>query len=281
MVGLGEASGDDLSRAAGLFALGNAELFFGELRQSRRHIEDAIALARPLWRPGPAAAFLWVNPLVFALSILGLGFALSDDEEPAVAASREAAELANAGGHAFWLLGVQLCAAIGHACAGRVAEAEAEAERCIALGRATGLAVVVTVAEVIRSWAIARGDPGPAELSQLRADLVTCDAEGVRMWRPFRQGLLADACFQAGRWEDAVAAADEGLAQCSASGERLYEAELHRLRGLALAAGGRAEADDAEASLRRAVSVAQSQGATLFLRRATDSLSRLLASATS
>lgn len=99
------------------------------------------------------------------------------------------------------------------------------------------------------------------------------------MWRPFRLALLADASLQAQRWDEAVAATDEGLAQCEAYGERVCEAELHRLRGLALAAaagmGAGGATDEAEASLRRAVSVAQDQGATLFVRRATDCLERL------
>ena len=119
--------------------------------------------------------------------------------------------------------------------------------------------------------------PAPTELAQLRADLAACDDAGVRMWRPFRLALLADACSEARRWEEAVAAADEGLAQCDASGERACEADLHRLRGSALAATGR-EGDEAETSIRRAISLAEDQGATLFLHRASEALDRFMAS---
>jgi tetratricopeptide (TPR) repeat protein len=276
MIALGDASEDDLCRAAGLFALGNSELFVGAVRDSRQHVEDAIAIARPHWEQSPDAASLWVNPLVFALAILSVGLTLSDEDGPAEVAALEAATLAESADHLFWLVGVQLCVAIGHAFAGRVAEAGAEADRCIDLGRSTALRVVVSVAAVIRTWATARLDPKPAGLARLRADLDACDAEGVRMWRPFCLGLLADGCCEAGRWEEAVAAADEGLAHCEASGERVYEAELHRLRSVALAETGRAGADaEARASLRRAVSVATAQGATVFLRRATESMGRL------
>jgi len=281
MAGLGQATGDALGVAAGLFAIGNAELFHGELGASRGHVEEAIALARPLWEQSPAPDSLWVNPLVFALAIRGLGLSLAGEEGPGAAALLEAEELAAAAGHPFWTIGVQLCAAIGHACGGRVAEAGAEAERCIESGQAIGLRVVVTVAAVVRSWAVARSAirPGPDERARLRADLEECDAEGVRMWRPFRLGLLADTALHAGCWNDAVTAADAGLADCAVSGERVYEAELHRLRGLALAATGPGAAQRAEASLRRAVSVAEAQGARLFLRRATDGLDRLLSPA--
>lgn len=277
MLALGEATGSPLSRAAGLFTLGNAELFMGHLRDSRRHIDDAIAIARPLWEHSPEVAVRWVNPLVFALAVVGLGMALSDDEESAAAALREAGDLAYLAGHPFWPVGVHLCAAIRHAWGARPGQALAEAERCIALGQATGLRETVVVAEVIRSWAMFRADPGPTELTQLRADLAACDDAGVRMWRPFRLALLADACSQERRWEEAVAAADEGLAQCDAAGERACEAELHRLRGSALAATGQ-KGDDAEASIRRAISLAREQGATRFLHLASDALDRFTAS---
>ena len=221
-----------------------------------------------------------MNPLVFARAVGGLGLALSGEDEQAAAALLEAGELAQAAGHPFWPVGVQLCAAIRHAWGGRVGQARAEAERCIALGQAAGLREPVAVAVVIRSWAIARVDPAPTALAQLRADLAACDDDGVRMWRPFRLALLADACSEARRWEEAVAAADEGLAQCDLVGERLCESDLHRLRGTALAeGGGGSDAKSAETSIRRAISVAEQQGATLFLRRASDALDRFMASA--
>jgi DNA-binding SARP family transcriptional activator/RecA/RadA recombinase len=275
MLALGKASDDPLGCAAGLFTLGNAELFMGRLQDSRGHIDDAITIARPLWEQTSDVAFLWVNPLVFALAVLGLGLALSDEEESAAASLREAGDLARAAGHPFWPVGVHLCAAIRHAWGARAGTALAEAERCIALGQATGVRETVAVAAVIRSWAIAVTDPGPAELTRLRADLVACDEAGVRMWRPFRLALLADACIQGRCWQEAVAAADEGLAQCDAVGERACEAELHRLRGSALAATGQ-NRDDAETSLRRAISLAREQGATIVLRRAAEALEQFV-----
>ncbi len=279
MLAVGEATGEPLSRAAGLFLLGNAELFMGQLGESRRHLEDAIAVARPLWEQSPELAFLWVNPLVFALAVLGLGKALADDDRSAGAALLEAGDLAISAGHPFWPVGVQLCTAIRHAWGGRVVEAGAEAERCIALGQAAGVRETVAVAVVIRSWAIARAGPSPTELAQLRADIAACDDAGVRMWRPFRLALLADAYSEARCWDVAVAAADEGLAHCEAFDERVCEADLHRLRGSALAAAGREGADAAEASIRRAIALADEQGAALFRRRASEALDRFMASA--
>jgi predicted ATPase len=58
------------------------------------------------------------------------------------------------------------------------------------------------------------------------------------------------------------------------SGERWYEAELHRLQGL-LAASSAAGTAEAEACFENAITVAHSQGARLFELRAAAALSRL------
>jgi predicted ATPase len=86
--------------------------------------------------------------------------------------------------------------------------------------------------------------------------------------------FLADLHLRAQRAEAALAAAEEALAEVEATGERFYEADLHRLRGEALALlPGRAH--EAESSLRRAVAVAESQQAISLQRRAKASLASL------
>jgi tetratricopeptide (TPR) repeat protein len=91
-------------------------------------------------------------------------------------------------------------------------------------------------------------------------------AQGVQFWAHAFKGILADAHLAAGAPIDALRAADEGLALCEASGERWYEAEIHRLRSVALRA---IDANDpqADAALERARSVATAQGSALFLAR--------------
>ena len=48
---------------------------------------------------------------------------------------------------------------------------------------------------------------------------------------PFQLSVLGDAYTQAGRFEEAHAALDEGLALAEKNDDRLQEAELHRLKG--------------------------------------------------
>ena len=84
-------------------------------------------------------------------------------------------------------------------------------------------------------------------------------------------------CLRAGRIEAASERLAEARAQAESSGERYWEAELHRLEGevLLAAAGDGDRGDRAEACFRRALEVAGRQGATSLELRAALSLSRL------
>jgi predicted ATPase len=88
-------------------------------------------------------------------------------------------------------------------------------------------------------------------------------------------GLLAETDLLAGRPDEALGALDDALARVARSGERFYEAELHRLVGTALLGHSPPRRAEAEAALREAVAVAGRQGATLLERRAAADLRRL------
>jgi adenylate cyclase len=68
---------------------------------------------------------------------------------------------------------------------------------------------------------------------------------------------------------------EEGLALCSATGERFHEAELHRLRGSSLLLQAPRRQAEAETCFRRALDVARHQAAKAVELRALVSLSRL------
>ena len=94
---------------------------------------------------------------------------------------------------------------------------------------------------------------------------------------PYLLSLLAELCLRAGRLEAASERLAEARAQAESSGERYWEAEIHRQEGevLLAAAGDGDHGDRAEACFRRALEVAGRQGATSLELRAALSLSRL------
>ena len=102
-------------------------------------------------------------------------------------------------------------------------------------------------------------------------------ATGSRSHLPHCLALLADLYLRAGRIEAASEQLTEARSRVESSGERHWEAEIHRLQGEALlaAAGDGDHRDRAEACFRRALEVASRQGATSLALRAALSLSRL------
>jgi predicted ATPase len=96
----------------------------------------------------------------------------------------------------------------------------------------------------------------------------------MRLQHPHFLALLAEAYGKAGQAEEGLSVLAEALALAHSSGERYYEAEMHRLRGELLLMQGEAEAE-AEACFSRAIEVARRQQAKSWELRATVSLCRL------
>jgi class 3 adenylate cyclase/predicted ATPase len=89
---------------------------------------------------------------------------------------------------------------------------------------------------------------------------------------PILKEMLATACVKAGQSSLALDLLGEALAETERSGLCYWNAELHRSRGEALLASSPAQAEEAEAHFRRALSVAREQNARSLELRAAMSL---------
>jgi predicted ATPase len=130
-----------------------------------------------------------------------------------------------------------------------------------------------------RGWALAHLGRGDEGVAQLRACLDAHRAVSARLEVPYFLGLLADALLHLGRPAEAEEALREALAVVDATGQRFYEAELHRLCGVARLALGGAEADRAAAaaSFETARTLAHRIEASYLADRAERSLAELRA----
>ena len=151
--------------------------------------------------------------------------------------------------------------------------ARREAERLIALARAKGIPLWLTVGERIWGWALSVEGQPDAGLAMLRR--VPKQFGGHRLQVPHDLAMQAEACGKVGQTDEGLALLNEALEAVERTGERSLEAELHRMRAellLAQDAGGETEA---EQSLGRALAVACAQDARLWELRAASSLARL------
>src|SRR5579884_4197063 len=99
-------------------------------------------------------------------------------------------------------------------------------------------------------------------------------SSGARVRLSYYLALLADVCLQAHEPDLGLRTIEEALAASRESGERWWEAELHRLRGDLLIERG-AGAQEADAAYRRALEIARAQGAKSFELRIAVSVARL------
>ena len=84
-------------------------------------------------------------------------------------------------------------------------------------------------------------------------------ATGAEVRVPSYLSMLGDAYTQAGRFEDAHKALNEGLAVAEKNDDRCHEAELHRLKGELLLAESPDQAAAAEDCFRQAIETARRQ----------------------
>ena len=128
-------------------------------------------------------------------------------------------------------------------------------------------------ANVHLGWALAANGRHEEGTGLLEAAVETVRLVGARMYLPEALALLADSHLRAGRIDDAGAALDDALATAASTGVGMYQAELHRLYGERELR--RSNAAAAEASFRRAISIAGQQQARLCELRAATSLGQL------
>ena len=82
-----------------------------------------------------------------------------------------------------------------------------------------------------RGWALAEQGQGEEGIAQIRQGLTAYRATGAEMAVPYFLALLAEAYGKVGKAEQGLAALRDAFAQVEQTGERVYEAELYRLKG--------------------------------------------------
>jgi predicted ATPase len=110
----------------------------------------------------------------------------------------------------------------------------------------------------------------------MRAILEAMQAGGLVLGSPTLLAFLGEAHGKAGQSEEGLAPLDEAHGLVAKTGERAFEAEVHRVKGELLLAGSPSDPTQAEACFREALEVARRQSAKSLELRAATSLARLL-----
>jgi predicted ATPase len=240
------------------------------LRAYDRHQQEALIL-----QYGQDIGILFPHYARLALQVLGY-------PDQALARSQEALALAEALSHPFTLAHELVSSASFYQLRREGRTVQARAEAAIALVNEHGFAPLWGAqGTLVRGWALSEQGQAEEGIAHMHHALDVLQTVGFHLYRPYFLGLLAEALGKAGRAQEGLTILAEALTTGRRTGERWYDAELHRLQGeltLELLESGIPGADrepEAEACFLKAIETARQQGAKLFELRAVMSLARL------
>ncbi|HXH82749.1 MAG TPA: hypothetical protein VNN07_07450 [Candidatus Tectomicrobia bacterium] len=150
------------------------------------------------------------------------------------------------------------------------------ADAAVAFSTENGFVAFALLGQLIRAGVHSVEEPAAAAAMGVREVTTAAREAGILLFHVYGHGLEARAWALAGVPQRGLAALREGLQWADRTGERFYEAEMHRLEGdIQLRIGGANARSRAAACYRRALAVAARQRAKSWELRASVSLASL------
>jgi predicted ATPase len=275
---LAEEQGAPLHRALARRALGPALFYLGRFADAAAVLDEAIAIDDAVAALDGRRADLLLHTesagvscrLLSGRALWFLGFpdrALKRVEAGLALAER----LAHANTIGFALA----WAGFLHNFRGEFAVAQRRAEAAIGFSNEHLLPQRLAQATMCRAFALVGLGRQAEGIAQLRAGLAAWNETGAHLLDSQWLGFIAEAHLRAAEFDEALTTLDGAAQTAVAAGDCHYQAELHRLRGILLAATGNAA--EAASWLQRAIDLARSQQARSLELRAATSLARLWA----
>jgi predicted ATPase len=248
-------------------------MFLGELGEGRAHLEQAAECYRREHHRAHVLLYAY-DCGVIARSSLSWCLWFLGYPDQARARLQEALALAEELTHPPSLALAQGLGCVLHSLRRDVGAVGKLAQACVQLSTEHGFPYSLGMGVVFGGWALANQGQIEAGSEQMHQATAQAIGMGIGVGHPHRLTLLAQIFGNAGRAEDGLPLLAEALDASRRTGECVYDAEIHRVRGELLLAQG--DEVSAEASFRDAIRVARAQDAKSWELRAAISLCRLL-----
>ena len=248
--------------------------FRGDYLEAQRHLEQALAIY-DRQRDEELAHHFGYERGVDVMARLSLVLWPLGHVGRAARLLNTALSLAQQIGHIPTIAFIHSIACIMYGIRGKPSRAGPHAESLLVLAREHGLAVRLADGEIYTGWARRYAGDRDGEQEMREALQVLADMN-YHLMEPLMRTLLAQLDARDGRIDAAITALDAELNAIEASGQRCFEAEVHRVRGELLVQRTPPDTFAARSAFRRAIEVAQSQKAKTFERRAERGLARVL-----
>lgn len=258
----------------GYFMLGQVAHHLANLSMAQTHYTQALVIYKQLepqdlaLRYGTDLGGLAYAQLAWVLWLLGY-------PDQARQYSQEALTLAQHLSHPYSQAQALLLATVLHLHRRDVPAARRHAEAAMTLAPEQGFARHLSMVRVFRGWArVMQGESqeGTVEIHQGYADYLATDSK-VRL--PHFLSLLAEVAGRDGQPEVGLSALQEAIAITNATEERLYEAELYRLKGVLILQQAAPDVSEAERCFDQSLEIARRQQAKSFELRTATSLAKL------
>ena len=235
---LAQHVGDPVLRLEAHYALGNTLNYLGEFAAAQAHFAQGITLYDPQQHRTHAFRY-GQDPGVVCRAYAGVTLWYLGYPDQALQRSHEALTLARELAHPV-SLGVALFFATWvHHFRREWHLTQELTEAVIALGTELGSAVFSAAGTICRGWALAQryAESGAGQeqreegMAQMQQGLAAWCATGAAVFQPYGLALLAEASAQVGQVEAGLTLLAEALTVTNDTGERRWDAELHRLQG--------------------------------------------------
>lgn len=272
LLSIAEARGDRPALLNAMRGQGMIRLFMGHLTGAREVIERAFeAFEASSEEDRLAARAAGQDAGVADLALMSWDLWLLGHADTANTRMDAAIERADAISHPHSQAYAFYYASILHALRGELLIAQDCAERCITLSEEHGFRQW-RLAHAIRGICVTLMDPSSSALEEIRAALDEYRGAGYQLGITALYVLLCPALLSGHDCEAALEVIEQGLMTTSRNSERMFEAELYRLKARALLVrGGAGARTTAQSLFDKALNTARSQHAkALELRVAMD-----------
>ena len=269
---MAEATGDRAMTVVANNCLGIILHHIGEQRRAAEHFARGMEAYSPELRTlfsslplDPGVSFIAESSRV----LWTLGY-----PDQARRRAGEAAEFAALSRHPESIAFAALFGAFLHHLLNEADKALEYADTVLALSRERDIATTLVWGMSLHGWALGATGRIDEGIAELRDSLARQRAAGSEIARPQFAWMLGDICVRATKYDEANAAADDGLETAARTGDHYWDAELRRLKG-EIVVRSVGPATEAEQHFVAALADASARAAKSLELRAATSLARL------
>ena len=212
------------------YVMSLSSLWLGNLQRTQEHGERSIAFYNPQHHRSHTFFYGQVSG-VHSLICLGWTLWLLGFPDQALQKTQHALTLMQEASLPYSLAATLSVATAVHQFRREERAVQERAEAVIALSTERGFSFWLATGSFFRGWALAEQGQRGEGIAQMRRGLGDVQAAGSENSWSHWLALLAETYGKAGQIEDGLTVLAEALAAAEKNEERMYEAELYRLKG--------------------------------------------------